>query len=216
MKVLEYGGIKVEWVGHATFRISYNDLVVYIDPYIVDPNPPKGDVILVTHDHFDHCDADAIATFSSDSTKFVVAEACRRKGAAVVKPGDFVEIEGLGIEAVPAYNIGKPFHPREKNYLGYLVRFGRTTVYHAGDTDVIPEMEELKGRVDIALLPIGGKYTMDDREAVRAVELIEPKIVVPMHYNFLPGLEKDPNVFKDLVGERAEVVIMEPLGKPRR
>ena len=126
----------------------------------------------------------------------------------VVRPGDEIEIEGIRIKAVPSYNIGKPFHPKGKG-VGYVIEMDGKKIYHAGDTDAIPEMREIE--VDIALLPIGGTYTMDDIEASEAVKnLIKTKVVIPMHYNYLEGLEKDPNRFKELVGDSAEVVILEP------
>ncbi len=216
MKEFEVDGVRIEWVGHATFRMKFRGLTVYVDPYILDENPEKADLVLITHDHFDHCDLDALHKIRKDGTYVVAAETCRGKlrDAVFVRPGDVVEWNGIGVEAVPSYNPAKRFHPREKDYVGFLVRFGRVTVYHPGDTDFIPEMESLKGRVTVFLAPIGGTYTMDEVEAAKAVEVIQPKFVIPMHYNFLQGLEKDPERFADLV-KGAEVVILEPLGKPK-
>ncbi len=217
MKSLNVGTVTIEWIGHATFRIAYKDNVVYIDPYIMEENSaPKGDVIFITHDHFDHCDREAIEFYSDSNSSFVVAEVCKRNNAAVVAPGDVVDVKGITAEVLPAYNINKPFHPKEKKYVGYLISIGGIRIYHAGDTDVISEMEMIKGKVDVALLPIGGTYTMDEKEAVEAVKILEPNYVVPMHYNFLPGLEKDPEVFASLVSNYSEPIILQPLGKPRK
>ena len=217
MKSFEVDGVKIEWIGHATFRIRFRDLVIYIDPYIIDENPEGADLVLITHDHFDHCDRDVLEKILKGDTVVVAPESCKEKVPVniVVKPGDVVEWKGIGIEAVPSYNVGKQYHPKERNYVGYLIRLGRVTIYHPGDTDLIPEMEKLKGKVTVFLAPIGGTYTMDEKDAAEAVKVIEPKYVIPMHYNFLPGLEKDPQVFKELVGDRSEVVILEPLGKPK-
>ncbi len=208
---MQIGDVDIQWVGHATFRLTWKGLTVYIDPYVLENDPPKADLILITHDHFDHCDREAVRKLLKGDTHVVAAGECNpARDTIKVRPGDFVEWKGIGVEAVPAYNIGKPFHPKDKNYVGYLVRFGKVTVYHAGDTDLIPEMEQLAHRVTVALLPIGGTYTMDEREAAEAVKIIKPTYVIPMHYNYLEGLEKDPTKFKELVKD-SEVIILEPL-----
>ena len=218
MKDFEIDGVKIEWIGHATFRIRYRDLVIYVDPYIMDENPEPADLVLITHDHFDHCDREALEKVLRGDTYVIANVSCKGKVPAnvYVRPGDVVEWKGIGIEAVPAYNVAKQFHPKEKQYTGYLIKLGRVTVYHPGDTDLIPEMEKLKGRVTVALLPIGGTYTMDEKDAAEAVRVIQPEYVIPMHYNFLPGLEKDPKDFEKLVGDASKVIILEPLGKPRQ
>lgn len=208
---MQLGDVDIEWIGHATFRIHWKGLTIYIDPFVVENDPPKADLILITHDHFDHCDRDAVKKLLKGDTHVVAAGDCNpARDVIKVRPGDFLEWKGIGVEAVPSYNVNKPFHPKDKNYVGYVVRLGQTTIYHAGDTDLIPEMENLKGRVTVALLPIGGTYTMDEVEAAEAVKIIKPTYVIPMHYNYLSGLEKDPTKFKELVSD-AEVIILEPL-----
>ncbi len=202
-------GVEIVWLGHASFKFRWNGKVVYVDPYVPDPKPERADIIVSTHDHFDHCDVDVARQYMKDDTVYVAPPACKAKiaGVKVIRPGESIEVKGIKIEAVPAYNINKPFHPREKEYIGVVLDFGGFRIYHAGDTDVIPEMENI--RADVALLPIGGTYTMDEKDAARAVKLIKPKYVIPMHYNYLDGLEKDPEEFKKLV-EGAEVIVLEP------
>ena len=126
------------------------------------------------------------------------------------KEGGKKKFDSIQIEAVPAYNPRKPFHPKDTGRVGWLVTSGGITVYHAGDTDVIPEMMELSGRVDIALLPVGGTYTMSEPEAAEAVRMINPKVVIPMHYGYIEGTQGDPEKFKACVGVSSEVVILEP------
>ncbi len=209
---MEIEGVNIEWIGHATFRISYKDLTIYIDPYIMEEQPKRADLILITHDHFDHCDERVISMIKRDDTHLVASEACKGKVDGIfVRPGGVVEWKGIGIEAVPAYNINKPYHPREKNYVGYLIRLGRVTIYHAGDTDHIPEMSSLRGKVTVALLPIGGTYTMDPIEAAEAAHTIQPTIAIPMHYAYLPGLIRDPAPFMERVSFARQ---LEPLVPP--
>ncbi len=208
----EINGIKITWLGHASFKIKTpKGKVVYIDPYAGDYSE-KADIILVTHDHFDHCDVGKIETCRKDDTIIVGATNVKSKvpDAEILDWWEEKEVDGIKIVAVPAYNPNKRFHPKDYKGVGWLIKINNTTIYHAGDTDLIDEMRELRGKVTVALLPIGGIYTMDEKEAASAVEYIEPEYVIPMHYNYLEGLEKDPEEFKKLVGDKAEVVILEP------
>ncbi len=174
----------IEWLSHASFKIEYKGRTIYIDPWrIKDPKP--ADLILVTHSHFDHFSEVDILKLIKDGTSVVLPEnidLSSLKGANIVKmaPYDQKEIAGFKIKAVPAYNIDKDNHPKANGWLGYLLEIGDELIYHAGDTDLIPEMDDLN--VDIALLPIGGTYTMDGQEAACAAERVGAKIVIPMHY----------------------------------
>jgi L-ascorbate metabolism protein UlaG (beta-lactamase superfamily) len=200
MNTFEINGVKITWLGHASFRIE-NDVVIYIDPYVLDENPKKADIILTTHEHFDHHAKENFPKIAKEDTEII--SPCE---GTIVKPGDVVETKGVKIEVVEAYNVDKPFHPKGLG-VGFVIEINGVRIYHAGDTDRIPEMKELKN-IDVALLPIGGKYTMDIDQAVEAVRDIKPKIVIPMHYNYLEETKANPEEFKEKVGDTAQVVIL--------
>ena len=183
--------VYVKWLGHASFQIRTNDKIIYVDlkkyGKIVETSE-KADIILVTHNHGDHCSPPKIQNLSKKGTLIVAPKNCAsRIGENVksLKPGEEAAYEDIKIEAVEAYNFkrfkasGKPWHP--KGYgVGYLIKTEGRTIYHTGDTDFIPEMRQLKN-VDLALLPTGDKYTMDNLEAAEAVTAIKPKAAMPMH-----------------------------------
>lgn len=181
----------VRWFGHASFQIKTTDKIIYIDlkkyGKVVETSE-KADIILVTHNHGDHCSPPKIEKLCKRDTVVIAPKNCalRIKGnVKTIKPGEEITVNGVRIEAVEAYNIkrfkspGKPWHP--KGYgVGYLIRAGGKTIYHAGDTDFIPEMRQLRG-IDLALLPTGDKYTMDNAEAAEAATAIKPKTAMAMH-----------------------------------
>jgi L-ascorbate metabolism protein UlaG (beta-lactamase superfamily) len=178
----------IHWLGHDSFRIEGDGVVIYIDPYQLKGTPPQADLILVTHDHFDHMSVDDIAKIQKSETVIVAAaEAVKSLSGEVqsVRPGDSLSVKGIEIEVVPAYNInkfrspGQPFHPKEKGYVGFIITVKGIRIYHAGDTDYIPEMNEIK--TDVALLPVSGTYVMTAQEAAEATKVIQPKLAVPMH-----------------------------------
>lgn len=202
----------IHWLGHACFRIE-NAKVIYLDPYELKGKPPKADLILITHDHFDHFSPNDVAKITKDDTVIVTiaAVAKRLKGdVRVVKPGDSLTVLGIPIEAVPAYNLtkfrspGEPFHPKASGHVGFIITVGGQRIYHAGDTDVIPEMDDIQA--DIALLPVGGTYTMTADEAAQAANKIKPKVAIPMHHSAIVGSVKDAERFRDLC--QMEVVIL--------
>lgn len=199
---------RIKWLGHDGFEISTNGIRVVIDPYQV-KSPEPADIILITHPHFDHCSTDDIDKLKKSSTVFIADPASAEKlsgDVRIVKPGDSLTINEIQIEAVPAYNIGKAFHPKDKNWLGYIITAEQTRIYHAGDTDLIPEMEDLS--VDIALLPVSGTYVMTADEAIEAVKRLKPKIAVPMHYDTIVGTGDDAEKFKKALEEICKVVIL--------
>jgi L-ascorbate metabolism protein UlaG (beta-lactamase superfamily) len=197
------GDLKITFIGHATLMFGYQDKIIHVDPVSREADyskMPKADLILVTHEHGDHLDPKAINLIRTDKTKLILTQACSAKVSegTVMKNGDVLTVAGLKIEAVPAYNIvhktpsGGLFHPKGQGN-GYVVNFGETRVYIAGDTENIPEMKELK-KIDIAFLPMNLPYTMTPEMAADAVKAFEPKIVYPYHYG-----QTDPNALVNLL-----------------
>jgi L-ascorbate metabolism protein UlaG (beta-lactamase superfamily) len=206
----------IHWLGHASFRIE-NDKTIYIDPYELKGRPPEADLILITHDHFDHLSPKDVAKVAKEDTVIVTIAAAAQKlkgDVRVVKPGDSITVHGIPIETVPAYNVNKfrspgvHFHPKESGHVGFIVTVGGQRIYHAGDTDVIPEMDDIEA--DIALLPAGGTYTMTAEEAAQAANRIKPQVVIPMHWGTIVGDARDAQRFSDLCD--MEVVILSQEG----
>ena len=200
-----YNSVEITWLKHAGFKIK-GLKVLYIDPYDIPKELEKADIILVTHDHFDHMDVKSIKRLSKDDTVVVHPTGCIIEGyeSCEVKTGESVNIKGVEMKAVPAYNINKPFH--KENCVGYIVSIDGVRIYHAGDTDRIPEMREIE--VDIALLPIGGTYTMDLDEAVEAARDVKARYYIPMHFGAIPQTEANPEEFRKKV---ENAVILKPL-----
>jgi L-ascorbate metabolism protein UlaG (beta-lactamase superfamily) len=199
---------KIHWLGHDSFRLE-GEVTVYIDPWKLPPNSPKADIILITHDHYDHCSPEDVAKIQKADTVIVTIPAAARKlkgEVKTVKPGDKITVKGVEIEAVPAYNTDKPFHPKGAGHVGFIVTLGGKRIYHAGDTDFIPEMKGLK--VDIALLPVSGTYVMTAEEAAKAADAIKPEVAIPMHYGEIVGSERDAERFKELTS--VQVTILKP------
>jgi L-ascorbate metabolism protein UlaG (beta-lactamase superfamily) len=218
---MEILGIEIKWLGHASFKIE-KEQKIFIDPFQMRIPEKDADLILITHDHFDHCSIDDIKMLVNKQAVIIASKMCRAKvdnfKSDVAKilyfvPGDRAKVNNAEIEAVPAYNINKfrapgvVFHPKEMNYVGYIIEIDKVRIYHAGDTDFIPEMNNF-GRIDIALLPVGGTYTMNVEEAVEAVKAIKPKYAIPMHYGSIVGGEKDADKFEKLASEYTKVIVM--------
>lgn len=168
-----------------------------------------ADIILITHEHQDHCSPDDVRLLQGPKTVIITVADCANKLSGdirIVKPGDKISVMGIEIEAVPAYNINKKFHPKEKNWVGYVFLIGGKRIYHAGDTDIIPEMKDIK--CDIALLPVSGTYTMSAEEAVEAALIIKPKVAVPMHYGAHVGKESDGDRFAEGLKGKLDVVVI--------
>lgn len=201
---------RIKWLGHDGFEITTKDLTLMIDPFQVEGRR-QADILLVTHAHYDHCSVDDIDKLVKP-TSVIVTEpesagqlAGHCKDIRIVKPGDQLSVSGISIEAVPAYNTNKKFHPKHKNWLGFIVTVEGVRIYHAGDTDLIPEMSGLS--VDIALLPVSGTYVMTADEAVEAAKAIGPGTAIPMHYDSIVGSQDDAHAFKEALAGVCEVVL---------
>jgi L-ascorbate metabolism protein UlaG (beta-lactamase superfamily) len=214
--MFEYSGVKLTWLGHDSFRIQ-DGQVVYIDPYEI-KGGAKADLVLISHEHDDHCSIDDLKKIVTTNTIIVchsqstnALSQLKVKELKIVKPGDKFAFEGLTVEAVPAYNTnkfrepGKVFHPKVDGKLGFIVTMKGVRIYHAADTDHIPEMKGMAP--DVALLPVSGTYVMTAKEAADAAASIKPKVAIPMHYASIVGSVKDAEEFKKLA--KCEVKILE-------
>jgi len=185
------GDLKITFIGHATLMFTFGGKIIHIDPVFreADYNEmPEADLIIITHEHGDHLDLKAIEVIRKEDTEIVLTEICAQKveGGIVMKNSDVKTVEGLKIEAVPAYNIvhkrdsGVPFHPKG-NGNGYVIAFGDKRVYVAGDTENTPEMKTLKD-IDVAFLPMNVPYTMTPEMVADAAKAFRPKILYPYHF----------------------------------
>lgn len=198
----------IHWFGHDTFKIT-GEKVIFTDPFKLKKRD-TADIILITHEHYDHCSPDDIKKIQGTATVIVAPSDCASKlsgNVKKVKPGDKLTVSGIDIEVVPAYNTNKQFHTKDRNWAGYIFTVNGQRIYIAGDTDHIPEMKTL-GNIDIALLPISGTYVMTAEEAVQAALDIKPKVAIPMHYNSIVGTEKDANRFAEGLKGKVEVKIL--------
>jgi len=189
-------GIAIQWLGHASFRICYEDTVINIDPWKLKESAGDATLVLVSHSHYDHYSQEDIAKVSGPDTKLIASAdvIAKAKAGEAIMPGLIVELEGVRVIGVAAYNPDKQFHPKGNNWAGFIIEIGSKRIYYAGDTDLTEEMKALKD-IDVALLPVGGTYTMNAKEAAEATEHIKPKLAVPYHWGDIVGGRSDAEQF---------------------
>ncbi len=219
-----YADLTLSWLGHDCFRLEKGPLSIYFDPFrLSDAAVKPASLVLITHEHFDHCSVEDLRKVVTPRTIVVAPHECASALSKVepaevlfLKPGEERDVLGLHVRAVPAYNTNKfrdpatktPYHPQEDGKLGYLVTLGDTSVYHAGDTDLIEEMRSFE--CEVALLPVSGTYVMTAEEAAEAAKLLKPKVAIPMHYGAIVGSAADAERFKRLLdGTGIEVKVLE-------
>jgi len=214
---MDYEGIIIERLKHSAFKIK-GSKTIYIDPFQIENQEDKADILLITHEHFDHCSPDDVAKVIDENTLIFTVADCQSKvsglkvkGVTLVEPGNKIEVLGMTIEVVWAYNINKYrspgvlYHQKEQNWVGFIINIDGKRVYHFGDTDVISEMDEIKN-IDVALLPVSGTYVMTPIEAAQATEKIKPKLAIPMHYGAIVGTQADADTFKQRATCRVEII----------
>jgi L-ascorbate metabolism protein UlaG (beta-lactamase superfamily) len=202
-------GITLQWLGHASFKICHKDTVIYIDPWKLKDSPQDASLVLVSHSHFDHYSQEDIAKTSGAGTKFIASAdvIAQEKAGEVISPGQTIQLENIQVHGVAAYNPTKKFHPKSNNWLGFIVEVGSKRIYYAGDTDLTDEMKSLK-EIDVALLPVGGTYTMNAAEAAAAVGHFKPKMAIPYHWGDIVGGMADAEAFS--AAAECEVQILSP------
>ncbi len=198
---------RIHWLGHDCIRLD-GSVVVCIDPYQLTASR-AADLILITHEHFDHCSPEDVAKVSKPDSVIVTDAASARKlkgDVRVVAPGDRLTVKGVDIEVHPAYNTNKDFHPKKAGMLSFIITLDGVRYYHCGDTDVIPEMKNLQA--DVAFLAVSGTYVMTAEEAAQAARAIKPRVAIPMHYGAIVGSDDDAVRFKKALEGEIEVVIL--------
>ena len=212
---INYGSAKLTWISHSCFMLEAHGKRVYFDPYNLPENSPEADAVFVSHEHYDHCDASMISRVCKKDTKVICPQKASLKLQAlsgrlqVIREGDAPAVYGFYSKVVHAYNLNKPFHPKGVG-VGYVVTVDGKQFYHAGDTDFTPEMTVLKN-IDVAMLPVGGTYTMTVDEAAQAANAFKPKVLIPMHYRSLEGLATDASALLEKVGKETKVDLLDPL-----
>lgn len=204
----------IEWLGHSTLKIL-GDKIIYIDPYDIKNNYNDADIIFITHSHYDHFSVEDIKKCLKSDTKIVITEdllnntlemGFERDNIINVLPNNSYELEEISFSTIPAYNIDKKYHPKENNWVGYIINIKGINYYIAGDTDITDEAKQVK--CDVAFLPIGGTFTTNAEEAAMLANIIEPKVVIPIHYGTLVGTKEDAIKFKEKVKDSIKCEIL--------
>ena len=194
---------------HSSIKIS-KEKIIYIDPFKIEKETHDADIILITHEHYDHYSPEDLEKVTTNETIIVAPKTVKALSKMInivlVEPNQTYEVQGIKIETIPAYNVNKQFHPKENEWVGYIIEIDNTRYYIAGDTDVTPENKQVK--CDVALVPVGGTYTMTYEEAAELVNLIKPKIAIPTHYGSIVGSKDDGIKFKELLSVEIECNIL--------
>lgn len=204
----------IEVLYHSCIRMN-KEKMIYIDPYHIEKNYNDADMIFITHDHYDHYSEEDIDKVRKNNTIFIVPENLLNKlikkgindeNIITLDPGDAENIDGIKVEAIHSYNIDKPFHPKENNWLGYVIEIDGVRYYIAGDTDITEENKKIK--CDVAFVPVGGTYTMNFSEAAQLINIIKPKIAVPIHYGSVVGTKQDATDFIKLLYPTTKGIVL--------
>lgn len=191
--------VDIKLLGHATFKIT-GSKVIFTDPFQLKQSD-TADIILISHSHFDHCSPEDLKKIAKSHTEIFATSDCDLKGipgkVTHVVPNKSYKVDNITIKTIPAYNTNKDFHPKSKNWVGYIIEIDGESIYHTGDTDFIPEMYGLK--VDVALLPVSGTYVMTAEEAAEAFKSMNAKKAIPMHYGAIVGSKQDAEKFNKLI-----------------
>ena len=201
--------MKITINSHSSIRAE-GKRVLYFDPFQLKTVPHDGDIIFVTHDHFDHFSPEDMEKVAKTDTVFVVpqslAEKLPKDRTVALQVGEAAEVQVVLVEAVAAYNVSKPFHAKENGWLGYRVTMDGETLYVCGDTDATTEAKAV--RCDILALPVGGTYTMDAEQAAELARAVMPKLALPTHYGSIVGSKKDAEQFCNLVKEAMQAELL--------
>lgn len=198
---------------HSSIKIA-GEKIIYIDPYQIKEKTQDADFILITHEHYDHYDVESIKKVMNEKTKIIFPDSMAttilptfsRTQLVGVVPNETYCIEGLNLETIPSYNTNKNFHTRNKNWVGYIITINKERIYIAGDTDITEENQNIQ--CDIALVPIGGTYTMTAIEAANLINIIHPKVAIPTHYASIVGTLKDGEIFKENLNKDIECILL--------
>ena len=208
--MLEY----IEVLYHSCIKIN-KEKVIYIDPFKIEKNYNDADIVFITHDHYDHYSEEDIDKVINENTIIIIPEELLtkllRKGInknaiITVEPNEKYMVQGIKFETIPAYNTNKTFHPKENDWVGYIITINNIRYYIAGDTDITEENKKVK--CDVAFVPVGGTYTMDFKEAAQLINEIQPKIAVPIHYGSVVGTKQDATDFIKLLNPSIKGIIL--------